>query len=56
MIECKVIQYILCKLDGREYQVGDVYTGTQDRIDELIELGYLVAQEQKTITKKTVKK
>lgn len=42
MIERKVKRYILCKLDGREYQPGDTYTSKdQERIDYLTDLGYL---------------
>lgn len=42
MIERKVARYILCKIDGREYQIGDTYKSkNQARIDELTELGYL---------------
>lgn len=41
MKESKVIKYILCKLDGREYQAGESYIGSPDRINELVQLGYL---------------
>lgn len=41
MTEGKVIRYILCKLDDREYIPGDTYEGTPERINELAKLGYL---------------
>jgi len=46
MAKGKVIQYILCKLDGQEYNPGDVYEGSPERIAELIKLGYLEADEK----------
>jgi hypothetical protein len=46
MSEAKVTQYILCKLDGKEYEPGDTYEGSPERIAELTKLGYLEAEEK----------
>jgi hypothetical protein len=53
LLEGKVIRYLLCKLDGREYQIGETYQSTdQSRIDELVDLGYL---EKAEVTPKQTK-
>lgn len=46
MITRKVKMYILCKLDGKEYQPGETYAAKdQERIDYLTELGYLEQED-----------
>lgn len=50
MYKGKVIKYILCKIDGREYQVGEEYTSpTLDRIQELTQLGYLENEDTENV-------
>lgn len=45
MAEGKVVRYILCKLDDREYAAGDTYEGSPERVEELTRLGYLAGSE-----------
>lgn len=48
-----VVKAFMDKETGKVYYIGDTYEG--NRVDELIELGYIQGEKAKRKTKKTAK-
>lgn len=49
----QVVKAFVDKETGTVYYIGDTYTG--DRVEELIDLGYVQGEKPKRKTKKTTK-